>query len=48
MVLNKQIKKIGENFSSPLLENLSQEHELQQKVMSYKDYKATLENLTYG
>ena len=47
-VLNKPIKKTSENFTSPLLDNLSQEHDLQKTVMSYKEYKATLENLTYG
>lgn len=47
LVLNKPIKKTGENFTSPLLDNLSQEHDLQKTAMSYKDYKNNLDNITY-
>lgn len=41
-VLNKHVEKKNVNFSSPLLDNLSQEHNLQKTVMSYKEYKARL------
>src|SRR5210317_869326 len=47
-VLNKPTKKTSENFTSPLLDNLSQEHDLQKTVMSYKEYKNLLDNITYG
>ena len=46
-ILNKPVKKTVAEFNSPFLDNLKEEHDLQQTAMSYKKYKADMESLTY-